>query len=91
MSRVGPFSAEAPAGRKLSQPERKLAGQLIAALADDFHAEDYRDEYRDRVVELIETKRRGGKIELRKFEPEPADDEESLEHSLRSSLKKVRA
>jgi DNA end-binding protein Ku len=67
---------DAPQGRKLSEPERKLAGQLIDALADDFQPDDYRDEYRERVDELIETKRRGEKIKLRTVEPDvPADSD----------------
>jgi DNA end-binding protein Ku len=60
-------------------------------LADDFQPDDYRDEYRERVVELIETKRRGEKIKLHTFEPEVPADSDSLESSLRMSLKKARA
>jgi DNA end-binding protein Ku len=82
---------ESPGGRKLSEAERKLAGQLIGALADDFDPADYRDEYRDRVIELIQTKREGGKIELKQFHPRKAADADSLVDSLRSSLKAVSA
>jgi DNA end-binding protein Ku len=43
--------------------EKALAEKLIAELAaDDFHPEQYRDHYRDRLAEVIERKRAGEEI-----------------------------
>jgi DNA end-binding protein Ku len=61
---------ESPGGSKPTQKEVDLAEQLVAALADEFRPEEFRDDYRDRVMELIETKRRGRRIKLKKFRPE---------------------
>lgn len=55
-----------PEGRVLTKQERDMAGQLVEALAGDFDPEAYRDEYRERVMELIRTKARGGKVRLKK-------------------------
>jgi DNA end-binding protein Ku len=45
--------------REVSVRELKLARQLIDFLATDWKPERYRDTYRDRVLELIESKARG--------------------------------
>ena len=83
---VIPASAlEAPGGRELDGKEIGMAEQLIGALADDFEPEDYRDEYRDRVMELIEAKAEGRTIEL--AEPEPGKGEpDDLTGALEASL-----
>lgn len=78
---------EPPSGRALAKEELKLAEQLIDALAGEFHPEDFRDEYRHRVKELIEAKLEGKKLPTRKYEPEPAVG--SLSASLKASLKKA--
>eukprot|EP00913_Durusdinium_trenchii_P005670 g5288.t1 len=54
-----------PEGRKLDSKERQLAGQLIQALQGDFEPSEYRDEYRDRVRDLIDRKRGGEEIEVK--------------------------
>jgi DNA end-binding protein Ku len=48
-----------PAGRAPTQKELNMAKQLVALLEDDFRAEDYHDEYRQRVMKFIEQKARG--------------------------------
>lgn len=50
-----------PKGRPLDQKEKKLAGQLIDALAGRFHPEAYHDDYQERVRELVDAKRAGKK------------------------------
>ena len=45
-----------------SDRELKMAQQLIASLSGDFEPEKYRDEYRERVLELIERKAAGEEI-----------------------------
>lgn len=45
-----------------SEREMEMARQLVESLASDFEPEKYRDEYRDRVLELIEKKAEGEEI-----------------------------
>lgn len=79
---------QAPGGRPLDKRELQLAEQLVSALTADFDPTAFRDEHRDRVLELIETKRKGGTIHKprvpRKAEPS------SLASALTASLKHVR-
>lgn len=79
---------EPPSGRQLAKEELKLAEQLIDALTGEFHPEEFRDEYRHRVQELIEAKQEGKSLPTRKYEPEPASVG-SLSASLKASLKKA--
>jgi DNA end-binding protein Ku len=44
--------------------ELEMAEQLIASLSEDFEPERYRDEYRDRVLDLIERKAEGEEIAI---------------------------
>ena len=76
---------ESPGGAKPSQKEVQLAQQLVATLADDFRPEQFHDEYRDRVMKLIESKRRGRRIKLKKFKPEKPKSK-SLARLLEASL-----
>jgi DNA end-binding protein Ku len=48
-----------PEGIELSDREVAMAEQLVASLATDFEPSKYRDEYRDRVLGLIEAKAEG--------------------------------
>jgi DNA end-binding protein Ku len=54
-----------PAGRAPTQKELAMAKQLIALLEGEFNAEDYKDEYRERVMEFIERKAKGKAPRLR--------------------------
>lgn len=76
---------EPPSGRKLDAREQKLAEQLLAALAGEFDPGEFHDEYRGRVMQLIEAKAKGGTIEVEEYEEKPADDD-SLLNSLQASL-----
>ena len=76
----------APEGRALNKKELAMAEQLVDALSGKFDPSEYRDEYRERVLELVETKAKGGKVKLKKFRPRPAA-EESLDQVLAASLK----
>jgi DNA end-binding protein Ku len=58
-------------GGKTSKRELEMAKQLIESLAADFEPEQYRDEYRDRVLELIERKAAGETITIEAPEEEP--------------------
>jgi DNA end-binding protein Ku len=54
-----------------SDRELAMANQLIESLASDFEPEKYRDEYRDRVLDLIERKAQGETIVIEEPEAEP--------------------
>jgi DNA end-binding protein Ku len=55
-----------------SERELKMAQQLIASLSADFEPTKYRDDYRDRVLELIERKAAGEEIAVQPQAEEPA-------------------
>jgi DNA end-binding protein Ku len=79
-----------PAGATPTKAEAKMAEQLVAMLRSDFEPEKYRDEYRDRVMELIEAKSKGKVIPIRKTRKKASDAslEELLAKSLKSSKRK---
>jgi len=52
------------AGAKTSERELKMAQQLIESLTSEFEPDKYRDEYRDRVLEMIERKAQGETIKI---------------------------
>ncbi len=56
---------------KVSDREVKMAQQLIDSLSSDFQPEKYRDEYREKVLELIERKAAGEEIAVQPEAPEP--------------------
>jgi DNA end-binding protein Ku len=58
-------------GSKTSKRELDMAKQLIDSLSADFEPEAYRDEYRERVLELIERKAAGETITIEAPEEEP--------------------
>ncbi|HET9812119.1 MAG TPA: Ku protein, partial [Sphingomicrobium sp.] len=79
---------EAPGGRELDKREIEMAKQLIGMLEAPFEPADYQNEHRARILELIETKRRGGKAKVIPFKrPKPTED---LSKALEASLKRER-
>lgn len=73
-----------PAGRAIDKKELALAEQFVSALADRFDPAQYRDEYRERVMELIVGKASGKVIRLHKAAPKKTtrDLKKALEGSL---------
>lgn len=71
---VQPDSIEEIAGSdgdsKTTKRELDMAKQLIESLSGDFDPTGYRDEYRDRVLDLIERKAAGETITIEAPEPE---------------------
>jgi DNA end-binding protein Ku len=57
---------------KASQRELKMAQQLIDSLSSDFDPSRYHDEYREKVLELIERKAQGEEIAVQPEAPQPA-------------------
>lgn len=72
-----------------TKAEAKMAQQLVAMLRGPFEPERYRDEYRDRVMELVAAKREGRVVPIRKGRKKPADA--SLEKLLERSLEQAGA
>ncbi len=77
-----------PKGKALDKKELAMARQLIGMLEASFEPEEYQDEYRERVLEMIEEKRKGGRIE-RPARPrkQPSDN---IAEALEASLKGVK-
>lgn len=82
-------SVQAPKGKSLDDRELKMAAQLVEMLAEDFDASAYHDDYRKQVMELIETKAKGGKVKAsRPKKKKPTSDlSKALEASLKASKK----
>jgi DNA end-binding protein Ku len=56
---------------KTSERELKMAQQLIESLSAEFEPDKYRDEYRERVLEMIERKAQGETIKIEAPAEEP--------------------
>jgi DNA end-binding protein Ku len=79
---------KAPGGRALDEREVRMAAQLVAALEDELDMTGFQDEYRDRVLELVEAKAEGKVV---KFPSAPKKEtEKSLAAMLEQSLKATR-
>lgn len=75
-----------PAGRALQKREIDMATQLVTALHGEFDPSQYRDEYRARVMELVEAKAAGGgKQKLKVFRPRVVK-EDRITDALEASL-----
>lgn len=79
----------APEGKPLDKKELSMARQLIGMLESSFEPEEYQDDYRDKVLDLIARKQKGGSVKspaIRRKKPS-ADVAKALEASLKG-LKK---
>jgi DNA end-binding protein Ku len=81
---------DAIADAEASERELKMAQQLIASLSASFEPEKFRDEYRERVLELIERKASGEEIAVQPQADEPAAAPD-LMAALEASLAAVRS
>jgi DNA end-binding protein Ku len=63
-----------PDGKELKATDRelKMAQQLIDSLSSEFDPSSYHDQYREKVLELIEKKASGAEIAVQPEAPEPA-------------------
>ena len=79
-----------PASRKPDDKEVKLAEQLVEAISADFEPQTWHDEYRERVLKLIEAKARGAKIAVKPVKPVAAKGglAEQLQRSLSMAKEK---
>ncbi len=79
---------EAPRGSKLDHKELAMARQLISMLDAPFEPESYRNEHRARILDMIETKQRGGSVKVVPLRRARASKD--LGKALEASLKKER-
>lgn len=79
---------EPPAGGPLDDRELGMARQLIGMLEAKFEPGDYTDEYRDRVLEMLDAKARGAKVKMPR-KPR-REREEDLGGALKASLDSIR-
>jgi DNA end-binding protein Ku len=81
-----------PAEGELTVSERELAmaKQLVESLATEFEPGKYRDEYREKVLDLIERKAEGAEIAVQPEAPEPTQVPD-LMAALEASLAAVKA
>jgi DNA end-binding protein Ku len=78
---------QADKAAKTTKRELDMAEQLIASLTSDFDPEKYRDEYRDRVLDLIERKAEGEDIAVAAAPAEEAKQVPDLMAALEASIK----
>ncbi|CAN5886276.1 Ku protein [soil metagenome] len=79
---------DAPGGRALDDREVKMARQLVAALEDDLDMAAYRDEYRDRVMDLVDAKAEGKVVSFPTAKKKPTG--KSLADMLEQSVKQTK-
>jgi DNA end-binding protein Ku len=82
-----------PAGRAPTEKELAMAKQLVGLLEGEFNAADYKNEYRERVMEFIEKKAKGKKPKLHavKTKRKTASLDSVLAKSLQALKKQKRA
>jgi DNA end-binding protein Ku len=68
---VDTSSFEFPGEEQVRPPELQMAEQLVGAMAGEFEPEKYSDKYKDNLMEIINAKLKGQKIEV----AEPAEKE----------------
>ena len=76
-----------PKGREMSDQEVKMAEQLLRALEGEFDPSEWKDEHRERLMELIEAKAKGKTIPIARARRKRRD--EDLGDALRKSLAAV--
>ena len=77
-----------PRGSALDTRELMMARQLIEMLEADFEPQNYRDEYRHRVLEMVESKAAGRKVKPMK--PRRRERSEDVGSALEASLAQAR-
>jgi DNA end-binding protein Ku len=75
----------------VSDKELTMARQLVESLSTDFDASEFKDEYREKVLDLIERKAGGETISIEM--PEPTDEGKvvDLMAALEASVKEARS
>jgi DNA end-binding protein Ku len=76
---------------EIKPAELKMAGQVVESMTDDFHPDQFRDDYQEQLHELVQAKLEGGEA-FTTEEPEPenldeTDDVSDLLAKLEASVK----
>lgn len=79
---------KAPEGPPLDQRELGLARQLIEMLESEFQPQEYHDEFRDRVFEMLAAKAQGK--QARKRAPKPREPSMDIGDALETSIQQAR-
>ncbi|HET7833757.1 MAG TPA: Ku protein [Gallionella sp.] len=79
---------QAPEGPALDKRELGLARQLIEMLESEFQPEEYHDEFRDRVLEMLAAKAQGKQVKKRA--PQRRERGMDISHALEASIQQVR-
>ncbi|WP_277811781.1 Ku protein [Chromohalobacter canadensis] len=77
-----------PGGGQLGTGEVKMATELVEMYAAEFEPETYQDEYRCRLEDLVETKRHGKRVKVKRRRQREPNDE--LASTLEASLARER-
>jgi DNA end-binding protein Ku len=77
-----------PGGRDLEKREVEMAKRLVAAMEDEIDLASYKDEYRERVLELVEAKAAGKVVKFPKAAARKAEG--SLSDALEKSIAAAR-
>ena len=75
-----------PKKAKASKKEVDMAQQLIESLTTEFDPSQYRDEYRDAVMEMIERKAEGHAVDVEAPQPAKTDEVPDLMAALEASI-----
>jgi DNA end-binding protein Ku len=84
---IRPADEIAPSGAKVEKRELQMAAELIDRFTGSWQPEKYRDTYRERLLDVIEAKRKGEEVHAERVrEPEePPDIMEALRASLEAT------
>ena len=67
--------------------ELKMAGQVVESMTDDFHPDQFRDDYQEQLHELVQAKLQGGEaFTTEEPEPENLDETDDVSDLLGSKL-----
>ncbi|HXU94288.1 MAG TPA: Ku protein [Gallionella sp.] len=77
-----------PEGPPLDQRELGLARQLIEMLESEFQPQEYHDEFRERVLAMLDAKAHGKKV--RKLAPKPRERSVDIGQALEASIQQAR-
>src|ERR1051325_11608876 len=79
-----------PVTVKVEDRELKVAMQLVDSLADEFNQQQYKDEYRDRVMEMVKRKAEGEEVVVQPPPGEKPGKVTDLMAALEASLARAR-
>ena len=75
---------------EIKPAELKMAGSVVESMTDDFHPDQFRDDYQEQLLELVQAKLEGGEaftVEEQPTELDETDDVSDLLAKLEASVK----